>query len=139
MHGPSLSPQTADKRPLSGLRDPRLGDRPRLLAETLWHLTFRNSFLDDYLYHAAFGSDPEWLPVYELLGDVDDPSWLLLKPVNMIYPGCLRMLPHAEELTPLTAMTRAEIEQLYPKATPLPEPTPFVQQCIDAANAGRTD
>ena len=109
------------------------------MSETLWHLTFRNPLNDDYMYYAAFGRDRDWLPVYEMIGDVDDPSWLVLKPVDIIYPGCLRMMPSAEELTPLTPMSRDDIERLYPRATPLPEPTPFVQNCISAANAGRTD
>ncbi len=109
------------------------------MAETLWHLTFRNPFLDDYMYYAAFGRHREVLPVYEMIGDVDDPSWLVLKPVDVIFPGCLRMMPNAEELTPLTPMTRSDIERLYPKATPLPEPTQFVQDCINAATVGHTD
>lgn len=56
----------------------------------------------------AFGTDRERLPVYRVTGTIRDPD--ALHATELLFPGCLKMMPYAEPVLDLTEITEVEVE-----------------------------
>ncbi len=70
----------------------------------------------------------DWRPLCQVEGSLQDAGGL--RPLDALFSSCLRFMLDADPVDDVAQLTMRQIERKYPKAVPLPDPTPYARNLL---------